>query len=98
EMKFIPKSMAVIGGGVIGCEYASIFTALGVQVTLVETRERLLPFIDHEIATKLQTQLAELGLHFVFNDQVMKIETSRDHVHVQLKSGGQLECDIALFA
>ena len=57
NMKFIPRSMAVIGGGVIGCEYASIFMALGVQVTLVESRDRLLPVIDREIATQLQTQL-----------------------------------------
>jgi NAD(P) transhydrogenase len=98
QMKFIPKCMAVIGGGVIGCEYASIFTALGVQVTLVESRERLLPFIDHEIATQLQTQLTQLGLRFVFKEKVMKIETHQDHVHLQLNSGAQLECDIALFA
>ncbi|MBI1881255.1 MAG: Si-specific NAD(P)(+) transhydrogenase [Chloroflexi bacterium] len=98
KMKFIPKTMAVIGGGVIGCEYASIFTALGVQVTLVESRDRLLAFVDDEIAAKLQTQLTELGLRFVFNERVMKIETSHDHVHLQLKSGAQLECDIAMFA
>jgi NAD(P) transhydrogenase len=90
--------MAVIGGGVIGCEYASIFTALGVQVILVESRERLLPFVDHEIVAKLQTQLSQLGLHFVFNERVVKTETSQDHVHLQLQSGTRLECDIALFA
>jgi NAD(P) transhydrogenase len=97
-MKFIPKSMAVVGGGVIGCEYASIFTALGVQVTLVESRDRLLAFVDDEIAAHLQAQLTQLGLRFVFNDQVLTTETSQDHVHLQLKNEGQLECDIALFA
>ena len=44
----IPKSMAVIGGGVIGSEYASIFAALGVKVTLITARERMLPFLDGE--------------------------------------------------
>jgi len=48
-MDRIPKSLAVIGGGVIGCEYASIFKALGVDVTLVDGRDRLLPFLDNEI-------------------------------------------------
>ncbi len=98
EMKFIPKTMAVIGGGVIGCEYASIFTALGVQVTLVESRDRLLPVVDDEIADKLQRQLTQLGLRFMFNERVQRIEASQKHVHVQLKSGAQLECDIALVA
>ena len=49
-MDRIPKSMIVVGGGVIGCEYASIFTAMGVAVTLVDGRERLLPFLDAEIS------------------------------------------------
>jgi NAD(P) transhydrogenase len=98
RMKFIPQTMAVVGGGVIGCEYASIFTALGVKVTLIESRERLLPVIDHEIAQRLQTQLARLDLRFVFNDRVVKTETSDGHVYLQLKGGERLECDIALFA
>jgi NAD(P) transhydrogenase len=98
KMQFIPKTMAVVGGGVIGCEYASVFTALGVAVTLVESRDRLLPAIDHEIAGRLQAQLEQLGLRFVFGDQVTSIEVSSDHVHLQLQHSGLLECDIALFA
>ena len=50
QMDRIPKSLIVVGGGVIGCEYASIFTAMGVEVTLVDGRERLLPFLDAEIS------------------------------------------------
>src|ERR1700736_2799939 len=53
KMERIPKSMVVIGGGVIGCEYASIFTAMGVTVTLVDGRDRLLPFLDAEISEQL---------------------------------------------
>jgi len=49
-MQRIPKTMAIVGGGVIGSEYACVFTALGAQVTLVDTRERLLPFVDAELA------------------------------------------------
>src|SRR5262249_41659303 len=53
QMNRIPKSLAVIGGGVIGCEYASIFMALDVDVTLVDGRDRLLPFLDREISDPL---------------------------------------------
>src|SRR5579859_3354024 len=88
HMQFIPKCMVVMGGGVIGCEYASLFTALGVQVTLVETRDRLLPVIDHEIATRLQTQLSQLGLRFIFNDRVVHCGVNEDQVQVQLQTNG----------
>jgi NAD(P) transhydrogenase len=88
----------VVGGGVIGCEYASIFTALGVQVSLVDVRDRVLPVIDREIAERLQMQLGQLGLRFLLNDRVMQIAPSTDHVHLELQKGGRLECDIALFA
>jgi NAD(P) transhydrogenase len=98
KMQFIPKTMAVVGGGVIGSEYASVFAALGVQVTLVESRDRLLPTVDHEIAGRLQAQLEQIGLRFVFGERVTSISVSTDHVHLQLQNSGLLECDIALFA
>ena len=98
RMSQIPKTMAVVGGGVIGCEYASIFTALGVRVTLVESRNRLLPFADGEIADRLQHYLEGLGLRFIFNDRVLDVQTGDDHVHLALQGGEQLQCDIALFA
>lgn len=98
NMKFIPKCMAVVGGGVIGCEYASLFTALGVQVTLIESRDRLLPVVDDEIAAHLETQLSQLGLRFIFNERVTKTEIREGQVHLQLKSGADLDCDIAMFA
>jgi NAD(P) transhydrogenase len=98
DMEFIPKSMAVIGGGIIGCEYASIFTALGVQVTLVDGRDRLLPVIDSEIAGQLQRQLADLGLRFFVNNRVTDVEPEQDHVRLRLENGLPLTCDIVLFA
>jgi NAD(P) transhydrogenase len=98
RMQFIPKSMAVVGGGVIGCEYASIFAALGVQVTLIESRDRLLGYVDHEIADRLRAQLEFLGLRFIFNEQVTKTEMNHDHVNLYLHGGELLECDTALFA
>jgi len=76
QMDRIPKSLAVIGGGVIGCEYASIFMALGVNVTLVDGRDRLLPFLDNEISNRLRDRLAALGMHFWFNERPAKTENS----------------------
>jgi NAD(P) transhydrogenase len=98
RMSHIPKTMAVVGGGLIGSEYASIFAALGVQVTLVESRDRLLPFVDAEIADRLKQQLEAIGLRFIFNDRAVKIAVAKDHARITLKGGEVLECEIALFA
>jgi NAD(P) transhydrogenase len=98
QMDRIPKSLAVIGGGVIGCEYASIFKALGVDVTLVDGRDRLLPFLDNEISDRLRDRLAILGMHFWFNERPVKTENSASGVRLTMKNGKILETDAALFA
>jgi NAD(P) transhydrogenase len=68
-MERIPKSLTVVGGGVIGCEYASIFMALGVDITLVDGRDRLVPFLDAEIADRLRDRFLSLGMHLWFNER-----------------------------
>lgn len=98
QMDRIPKSLAVIGGGVIGCEYASIFMALGVDVTLVDGRDRLLPFLDAEISDRLRDRLSALGMKFLFNERPTKVENSSSGVRLAMKSGKLLETDAALFA
>src|SRR5580704_6471897 len=97
QMDRIPKSLAV-GGGVIGCEYASIFIALGVEVTLVDGRDRLLPFLDGEISDRLRERLTVLGMRFLFNERPVKVENSPTGVRLSMKSGKTLETDAALFA
>src|SRR5256885_2471881 len=87
QMDRIPKSLAVIGGGVIGCEYASIFKALGVDVTLVDGRDRLLPFLDNEISDRLRDRLADIGMHFLFNERPVKTENSANGVRLTMKGG-----------
>ena len=88
----------MIGGGVIGCEYASIFMALGVEVTLVDGRDRLLSFLDYEISNSLRDRLASLGMHFWFNERPVKTENSATGVRLTMKSGKVLETESALFA
>jgi len=98
RMKMIPKTMVVIGGGVIGCEYACTFSALGVQVTLVESSSRILRFVDSEIAARLRKSLELLGLRFVFNDRLQRAEVLADRARLELRSGEILDCEIALIA
>jgi NAD(P) transhydrogenase len=98
QMNRIPKSLAVIGGGVIGCEYASIFVALGARVTLVDGRDRLLPFLDSEIADTLRHRLEELGMEFWFRERPEKVENFASGATLHMKSGKKLEVDAALFA
>jgi NAD(P) transhydrogenase len=98
HMDRIPKTMAVVGGGVIGTEYASIFTALGVQVTLIEPKERVLPFVDTEMIHRLMDQLKLLGLRFALGDKMNSIARHGDHVQLTLETRGILEFDIALIA
>src|SRR6202795_4551798 len=98
QMDRIPKSLAVIGGGVIGCEYASIFMALGVDVTLVDARDKLLPFLDAEISERLRDRFASLGMHLWFNERPVKAENTASGSRLTMKSGKVLETDAALFA
>ena len=94
----IPKTMVVVGGGVIGTEFASIFTTLGIQVTLIASQNRLVPFVDSEITGRLQAQLENLGLRFRFNERASKVEARDEHVNIFLQNGERLEFDLALIA
>ena len=98
QMDRIPKSMAVVGGGVIGCEYASIFTALGVQVTLVDGRDRLLPFLDADLSESLRQQLMALGMVFCAKERLAQSERTPNGVRLRLHSGKTIEAETALFA
>ncbi len=98
HMDRIPKTMAVVGGGVVGVEYGSVFAALGVRVTLVEKRDGLLSFVDPEISGRLQGHLERIGVRFHFGETVTGVRTEVDRVNLSLTSGTVLEPDIALFA
>ncbi len=98
HMDHIPKTMVVVGGGVIGTEYASIFTALGIKVTLIEPRGRIVGFADSEITDRLTDQLRKLGLTFLFGDKMAAIEARGNHVRLMLEKGGAVDFETALIA
>ncbi len=98
KMNKIPRKMLVVGGGAIGMEYASIFATLGVGVTLLEPRERVLAFLDAEIGERLTRHLEKLGVQFLLGDPMTSIEKQSDQVKVTLQSGAEYEYDVALIA
>jgi NAD(P) transhydrogenase len=98
QVQRIPRTLAVVGAGVIGCEYATIFRALGVSVTLVCGADRLLPFLDQEISERLRLQVQLLGLDVRLNDSHASVEAESDEVRLVLKSGEELRVDAVLFA
>jgi NAD(P) transhydrogenase len=102
DLDRIPDRLVVVGGGVIGCEYASIFAALGTRITLLEARERLLGFVDAEIASALSTALERMGCEILLGDAVESIERvpgrKRDALRLRLRSGRALKADKVLFS
>jgi NAD(P) transhydrogenase len=94
----IPASLVVIGGGPVGCEYASIFTALGVRVTLLDVADRLLPFMDAEISATLAEAFEEMGMRVLLGSGMALVERARGALQVRLAGGGVLEPEKVLFA
>ena len=85
----LPASMTIIGGGVIGCEYASMFAAMHVKVTLVEGRPRLLPFLDLEMGERLRGALSSLGVDFKMDAQVQGVAREKDRGIVCTLASGE---------
>ena len=98
EMSTTPRRMIIYGAGVIGSEYASIFSGLGVLVDLVDTRERLLSFLDKEISDALSYQLRKMNVIIRHNEEFQQLETLDDCVILHLKSGKRLKADMLLWA
>ncbi len=103
-MSEVPRSMIVVGGGVIGTEYACMFATLGVRVTLVETQPRLLGFVDQEILELFQSELRRAGVRLRLGETVERIELATAEgaeapgVRAILQSGKDLGADVLLYA
>jgi NAD(P) transhydrogenase len=94
----IPHSAVVVGAGVIGIEYASMFAALGAKVTVVEKRLRLLEFCDAQITEGLQYQLRDVGVVFRLGEEVTAVERHAEGALTQLASGKQIASEVVLYA
>ncbi|QLF70311.1 Si-specific NAD(P)(+) transhydrogenase [Peteryoungia desertarenae] len=98
EIKELPRSMIVIGAGVIGIEYATIFSALDTQVTVVEPRDSMLDFIDKEIVEDFTYQLRDRNMKLIFGQTVESVEKLDGKARVILKNGRCLTAEMVLFA
>jgi NAD(P) transhydrogenase len=98
EIEHLPRSLVVLGAGVIGCEYACMFAALGVTVTLVDTREEILPFLDKEIIRRLRDAMVHLGIDLKLELKWGGIRRDGDVIRCELSDGEVLESQDLLFA
>jgi NAD(P) transhydrogenase len=94
----IPGSLVVVGAGVIGIEYASMFAALGTKVTVVEKRPRLLDFCDDQMVEALQYHLRELGVTFRFGERVVGVQLHGGGSVTELESGKRIPSDAVFYA
>jgi NAD(P) transhydrogenase len=97
----LPRTMAVVGAGVIGIEYASMFSALGVEVTVIDKRERPLEFLDSEIVDELIHQMRKRNVFFRLGEAVESLEADggpMPRAVLKLESGKRIVADAALFS
>jgi len=94
----IPKSLVVIGAGVIGVEYATIFSALDVSVTLIEPRPTMLDFVDRELIEDFSHQLRDRGMNLRFGQKVKSVKRHADHCIVEMENGRLVRSEMLLFA
>jgi NAD(P) transhydrogenase len=98
-MKRIPESIIIVGGGVIGTEYASLLAALGVPVTLIDKRPRLLEFVDAEIIDALQQQMKDIGVTLYHDEEVVSLaKEGHDSVHVTLRHNRPIQGSMLMYA
>jgi NAD(P) transhydrogenase len=100
ELEEVPRELVVVGAGIIGLEYASMFAALGVRVTLLDQRPLLLEFADREIVESLCFQLRQQGTVFRLGEKVVEVgvEQDRDRVFAKLESGKTVHGQALLYA
>ena len=98
DLKAIPTSMVVVGAGVIGIEYASMFAALGTKVTVVEKRDSMLEFCDPEIIEALRFHLRDLAVTFRFGEEVTAVDVGAAGTVTTLASGKQIPAETVMYS
>jgi len=97
KLSHTPRTLVIYGAGVIGCEYASIFSGLGVKVDLIDNRDRLLSFLDGEISDSLSYHFRNNGVRIFHNEEYDSVVGDDHGVVLSLKSGKRLRCDAFLW-
>jgi len=99
QLAKIPKTLTIVGGGVIGCEYACMFGVLGVRVTLIDQRKRLLRFVDEQISEALSFYMRNSGMELKLGETIEKVGLSEDgRPTCSLASGKKVTTDCVLYA
>jgi NAD(P) transhydrogenase len=98
DLKSIPATMVVVGAGVIGVEYASMFAALGTKVTIVEKRDTMLEFCDPEIIEALRFHLRDLAVTFRFGEEVTTVQVGAQGTVTSLASGKKIPAETVMYS
>ncbi|MTI80297.1 MAG: dihydrolipoyl dehydrogenase [Firmicutes bacterium] len=98
DLKNLPNEMVIIGGGVIGCEFASIFTEYGVKVTIIEALPSILPMVDIDAARQLQSLLKRRGVSIKTKAKVENVQNDGDKVTATLEGGETITADKMLIS
>jgi NAD(P) transhydrogenase len=98
DIRTLPSSLSILGGGVIGCEYASMFAALGVKVTLVDARPEILPFLDLELVARLKSAMTSSGITLLQGQRWTTVKRCASGVETTLADGAKLVNEQLLFA
>ncbi len=101
QIRRFPSSLCIVGAGVIGCEYATIFATMGTKVYLVNDKERILPFVDHEISQQLVNEMQAANVEILFNQSLESIQQPSKEdapIIIRLNTQKELSVDMFLFA
>lgn len=98
ELARVPESLTVIGAGVIGCEYATLFAELGVRVSLIEARAEILGFLDDELVRRLESAMRSMGVLLHFGDGHEAVFRDERGIVTRLRSGTEIASEQLLFA
>jgi len=96
DLTAIPKRLLIIGGGVEGCEFASLYSGLGTEVTIVELLERVLPLEDDDVSSMMSRELKKRNVTVITGTTVERLDRHEHHLAAQLKGGATVEADVLL--
>jgi NAD(P) transhydrogenase len=98
NLRHLPKTLLVVGGGVIACEFVSIFAAMGVQVSVVDSHAQLLEYLSGDVVDVLADTFRSMGVNFYMQERIASIQISGNGALTTLESGKQISSDAVLYA